>query len=252
MTRRLRRVVGSVGLVAVCTLALLGATSVTPAHAKGDIVVAAASDLRPAFTELAASFEKATGSKITLSFGSSGQLAQQLKNGAPFQVFASASAQFVDDVLSAGVGDPKTKEVYAYGRLVVFAPGRRVTLGELADPSIKRIVIANPAHAPYGKAAVEALTAAGVYAAVKDRLVLAESVGDALRIAQSGNAEAGIVARSLAPDGMLVAESLHAPIAQTIVVTDAKSPTARRFVAYVRGPIGRAALARAGFRVPTH
>src|ERR1044071_3039862 len=176
------------------------ATTTTPASAAtapkidGALKVAAASDLTFAFKDLGAAYEKKTGQKVEFSFGSTGLLAKQLAEGAPFDVFAAANVSFIDDVVKAGACDASTKSDYAIGRLAMWAPNDPkvappATLNDLTDKRFVKIAIANPEHAPYGKAAVEAMTAAGIYDAVKSKLVYGENVSQTLQFAQSGNAE---------------------------------------------------------------
>lgn len=221
-----------------------------------ELTVAAAADLRPAFTELGRAYEARTGTEVTFSFGSSGQLAQQLVNGAPFGVFASASADFVDEVLDAGRGDPATKATYAFGRIVVWSPGRRYDLTDLAGDDVRRVAIANPEHAPYGRAAREALQRAGILDAVEPKLVLGENVADTQRLARSGNADAAIVALSLAVaapgEWTRIPERLHEPLEQALVVTAEgdRAAAARRFAAFVTSPDGRRVMRRYGFLLP--
>jgi len=224
--------------------------------AKEPLLIGAASDLRPAFTELAKRYEQQTGTKVTLTFGASGQLAQQLENGAPFALFASASIDYVDAVLKAGRGDRSTRAIYAYGRLALWSPDRRVTLADLNDPALKTIAVADPDHAPYGKAAVQALRSAGLYAEVKNKLVYGDNVAATQQLAASGNADVAIIARALAlhSGGHMtpVPERLHEPIAQGLLVTGtgAAAQQARTFVALLKSPDGQALLAKDGFILP--
>jgi molybdate transport system substrate-binding protein len=222
----------------------------------GTLSIAAASDLRPAFTRLAREHERRTGDRVVLSFGSSGQLAQQIANGAPFDLFASASVAYVDAVLAAGRGDPGTKSTYAFGRIVVWSRDRAYELEDLAGGDVRRVAIANPEHAPYGQAARQALERAGVLAEVQPKLVLGENVSDTQRLAASGNADAAVVALSLAvaSDGRWtrVPARLHDPLEQALVVTEEGegARSARRFAAMLDGREGRAAMRRYGFLLP--
>lgn len=236
------------------------------------LIVAGAADLRPAFTELGASFEERSGVPITFSFGSSGLLAQQLIEGAPMDVYASADAAFVDRVLDAGVGDAATRTTYAIGRITIWsrtsAWGGWSTLADVAaDPDVRIIAIANPEHAPYGRAAKQALEAAGVWDDVRPRLVFGENISDTQRLAATGNADVAIVALSLAlaadaaqgadgpSDGrwVLIDDSLHAPLRQDLIVT-ATAPdritAAERFLAHLASEEGQAVMRRSGFVRP--
>lgn len=243
--------------LALVALLLAGCASAPSAAPQDEpLLVAAASDLQGAFTELAETYTAQTGRPVRFSFGSSGQLAEQLKNGAPFELYASASARYVDEVLAAGRGEPASRAEYAVGRLAVWTPDEEVALGELVAPRFRRIAIANPEHAPYGLAAHQALDSAGVLDRVQDRLVLGESVTDTLRLATSGNADAALVALSLVVDGagryVVVPEQAHAPLRQALLVTapPARQEAAQAFADLVLAPEGRRLLARYGFGAP--
>jgi molybdate transport system substrate-binding protein len=250
-----RRFAGVLGVLAVVLASCGTAQSGTSTDAQ-ELLVAAASDLRPAFEEIGRQFESDHDAEVTFSFGSSGLLAQQVIRGAPFDVFVAANEQFVDDVIAASVGRGETKQRYAIGRLAMWSGvdgDSPASVEDLALPRFRRIVIANPEHAPYGIAARQALEAAGVFDAVQDRLVYGESVSDAQRIVETGNADVGIIALSLAMAAggthTLVPMALHAPLVQSLVVTatDANERLARKFTAFVTGPRGREIMARNGF-----
>jgi molybdate transport system substrate-binding protein len=223
--------------------------------AQASIKVAAASDLSAAFEEVGKALAK-QGPAPVFSFGSSGLLAKQLTQGAPFDVFAAAHVSYVDEVLKAGVGDPSTKALFARGRLVVWVPKGKDTprnLKDLATSPYVKIAIANPEHAPFGKAAVQALTSAGVYEQVKAKLVFGENVRQALQYGLSGNADASIVSLShvLTSPGTFyeVPTELFQPIDLAIVVCS-RNPEARRFVQFVGSEPGRAILRRFGYLFP--
>lgn len=247
-------------IVAACAGPTADRTSATsrPTAPTAEITVAAASDVRPAFEELGRRFEADTGTKVTFVFGSSGQLKEQVLNGAPFDVFASADVAYVDEAIGADQAIGSTKATYAFGRIVVYWPDhadQAISLDALADPRVRNVAIANPEHAPYGAAAKQALEASGVYERVKSKRVLGENVSDTLRLATSGNADAAIVARSLVYDidpssWALVDDSLHQPIEQALVVTRA-DPTHRdaatAFAEFVNSAGGRRVMNRYGF-----
>lgn len=223
------------------------------------VVIAAASDLRFAFTGLGAQFEATTGIAATFTFGSSGQLKEQIINGAPFDLFASANEQFALDVVNAGKGWPETLQPYAMGRIVVMARSGidvPTSITELARENFTRIAIANPSHAPYGIAAREALQAVGIYEDVKSRLVFGENVSDTLRLVETGNVDAAIVALSLAIVGdmpyELVPENLHEPLKQSLVVTKTgeNENNARSFVEFLYSENGRRVMESYGFVLP--
>ena len=228
-------------------------------HAVERITVAAASDLRPAFDELGRAFTAETGIEVTFSYGSSGLLREQILDGAPFDLFASADAGDVDQVIRAGRGDPSTRSEYARGRLAIWtAEGREppASIEDLTDARFGTVAIANPEHAPYGRAAQQALRAAGIDDDLDDRLVYGENVVDAFRIVGSGNAGAGIVARSLvvAERGraVVVPERFHEPLRQTLVVTaqGQQADAAVRFAAALTSATGREVMDRHGFAPP--
>ncbi|CAN5409346.1 molybdate ABC transporter substrate-binding protein [soil metagenome] len=241
------------GLLALPTAC--GSRSVTP-----EIVVAAASDLTFAFRELGERFETETGTRVLFTFGSSGQLAQQILHGAPVDLFASANLRFVDELETADRLVPGTRAVYARGYLTLWtrADATRVPerIEDLARPEYRRIAIANPQHAPYGVAAREALQAAGLWETLQPRLVYGENIRQTLQFAESGNAEVAIVALALAlaTDGrwVQVPEQLHQPLDQALAVVrgSANEADARRFAALVTGEEGRAVLRRYGFGIP--
>ena len=225
------------------------------------IRVAAASDLTLAFAELARRFEQQTGSKVALTFGSSGLLAKHLREGAPFDVFASANTTFVEGLVKDGACDGATQAMYALGHLVVWtkrgsvAPPTRVT--ELADPRFRRIAIANPENAPYGQAAEQALRALGLHETLKSRLVIGENIRQTMQFAESENAEAALVALSLAvsaKDGVYlpIDAALHAPIKQALVVCKhgGSAEGGRAFARFVNGSEGRAVMRAHGLLLP--
>lgn len=172
-----------------------------------ELVVAAAADLSAALKEVSDGYEKKTGVKVKLSFGASGALTQQIQNGAPFDLFFSADMDYPHQLIAAGDAEGASLYQYAVGRLVLWVPAdssldlQRLGMNAVLDPSVKKIAIANPQHAPYGRAAVAALQHAGVYDRVADRLVLGENVAQAAQFVESGNAQAGFVAlaHALAP-----------------------------------------------------
>ncbi len=222
--------------------------------------VAAASDLQRAFTELGAEFKTRTGITPEFNFGSSGLLAKQIEQGAPFFLFASANKAFADQVVKAGRCDGETGRLYAQGRIVVWtAPGKKapMALTDLANPEFKRIGIANPDHAPYGVAARQALESAGVWSSIQDKMVLGENIQATMLIAKNGDVDAAIVALSLAvvADGgtsLKIDPSLHAPLDQKLVVCGkgAEADAARRFADFVDSREGREVMSRYGFQLP--
>ena len=201
-------------------LALLAAV----AHAQ-PVAVAAAADLQAVLPALAARFEQSGATRVVPTFGSSGNFYAQIQNGAPFDLFLSADIAYPRRLVQSGLADPGTLRRYAVGRLVVWTrsdSGIDIGAGlqALAGPRVGRIALANPEHAPYGQAAVAALAREGLYDTLRARFVLGENISQAAQFAQSGNADVGLVALSLALAPAMkasgvwveVPSSLHAPI----------------------------------------
>ncbi|MGH9577387.1 MAG: molybdate ABC transporter substrate-binding protein [Terriglobales bacterium] len=227
--------------------------------------MAAAADVTFAFKEVAAGFEKKTGHTLRVTSGSSGNFFAQIRNGAPFDVFFSADAEYPRTLEAEGLTQPGSLYVYAIGRIVVWAPRGSLDFTKegmraLLAPSIRKIAIANPRHAPYGRAAVAALKHFGIYEQVESRLVFGENVAQAAQFVESGNAQAGIIALSLASapqmsgrgEQWLIPEESHPRLEQAaVVLRAARSPkTARALLDYLRGPEGQAILKRYGFQLP--
>lgn len=228
------------------------------APAAAPVQVAAAADLTLAFEELGRAFEKQTGREIRFSFGSTGFLARQIREGAPFDLFAAANVAYIDEVVAAGECNGATKAPYARGQIAIWTKRGGVKppagLEDLADPRFQRIAIANPDHAPYGQAAKEALESAGVWRVVAPRLVLGENVRQTLQFAESGNVEAAVVALALVAGDRenpwrRVDQRLHRPIDQALVVCgNGRNRTGgAAFAHFVGSGEGRAILQRYGF-----
>jgi molybdate transport system substrate-binding protein len=230
-----------------------------------EIRIAAAADLKFAMGELSGKFEKQSGTKVNVTYGSSGNFFSQLQNGAPFDLFFSADIEYPKKLAAAGLAEPGTLYEYALGRIVIWTPAdSKVDVTEegwkaLLDASVEKIAIANPEHAPYGRAAVAALQKAGIYESVKAKLVYGENISQAAQFVQSGNVQAGILAMSLAVspamrDGKrwVIPAEMHAPLEQAaIVLKDAKNKdAARAFLEFVKSAAGRPILEKYGFTVP--
>ncbi|MGQ0664032.1 MAG: molybdate ABC transporter substrate-binding protein [Pseudomonadota bacterium] len=234
--------------------------------AAGAPVVAAAADLGFVLGEIAELFARETGQSVRLAFGSSGNFARQIAQGGPFELFLSADEAYVRQLkeksLTADEG-----VVYGVGRLVIFAPlgsplRPDAELGDLraalSDGRLKRLAIANPDHAPYGRAAREALIRAGLWEALQGRLVLGENASQAAQFALSGAAEGGLIPYALALSPALAARGTavllpadwHAPLIQRMVLIANAGPTARAFYAFLQGPAARAVFERFGFVLP--
>lgn len=244
-------------------VALILAISTVPGTV--EVQVAAASDLRFALGEIAGQFERLRGVRVRITLGSSGQLAAQIEQGAPFDVFFSADETFVRTLADRGAIRRDSIRLYALGRIVLWVRADSpvdvgIGFGALTDGRVRYVAIANPAHAPYGAAAEQALKSAGVYDRVQSKLVLGENISQTLQFVQTGNADAGIVALSLAvapaikPAGRywLVPSYLHRPIRQAVGVTmrSAQPALAAAFVAFVNSPSGREIMRRYGFTLP--
>ena len=224
--------------------------------------VSAAADLQFAMPELVAGFEKKNIATLQVSYGSSGNFFTQIQNGAPFDLFFSADSEYVKRLDAAGLSEPGTTGIYAMGRLVLWTRAdaavdvRRDGWKALLDSRVEKIAIANPAHAPYGKAAEAALRSAGIYDQVKGKLVFGENISQTAQFVQSGNAQVGLVALSLAispamKDGRRweVPADAYPPIEQSAVVLrhSKNVVTARAFLDFVRGEQGREILRKYGF-----
>lgn len=244
-------------------LALVAAFLPLEARAQG-LRVAAASDLQAALPAIAAQFEKETAQHVTLTFGSSGNFATQIENGAPFDVFMSADIAYPKRLVQAGLAERGSLYEYATGRLVLWArndSGIDVArgLGVLADARVRRIAIANPAHAPYGRAAIAAIRHEQLYDRVHAKLVLGENISQAAQFAQSGNADVGVIALALALGPSLqtigayveVPAAFYPPIEQgaVIVSSSKQKPLATRFVDGLKQPAAKSILQRFGFAV---
>ena len=213
-----------------------------------------------AFEEIGREFQKATGTKVVFNFGSSGMLAKQIENGAPVDLFAAANVDYVSQLEKKGLIIPDTKKIYARGRLVIWTPRNSVIriekLADLTSPEVKRIAIANPEHAPYGIAAKQALEHAGLWEAVKTKLVFGENIRQTMQYAQTGNVEVALVSLSLTAENdgqwVLVPEELHNPLDQAFaVIKGAKNEAAARaFAAFAVGAQGQAVMKRYGFTLP--
>jgi molybdate transport system substrate-binding protein len=237
------------------------------AEAQTPLRIAAASDLQSVFPALTAHFERDTGHMVDVSFGSSGNFFAQLQNGAPFDLFFSADVDYPRRLVSSGLTVPGTLAEYARGRIVLWT--RNDThldlargLAILAEPGVRRIAIANPEHAPYGRAAVAALRHEQLHDRVRGKFVLGENISQAAQFAQSGNADAGIIALSLALVPAMRASghyveipaSYHPPIEQAAVVlrSSRQLDVARQFLVFLQRPESQRALQEAGFVIPVH
>ncbi len=248
--RRMRRFLP---LLAVATI---GCGSRATLPARNEINVATAANLTRVFAELGQIFENQTGIHLVTSFGATAQLAQQIEHGAPYDVFAAADTEHVDELARKGLIIPDTRAVYARGKLVLWVPDNRTRVDriqDLATPGITHIAIANPQLAPYGRAAVEALHALHLWETLQPRIVFAQNVSMATQYAATGNADAAFTALALVYDRdgrkIEVPGNLHTPIDQAIAVlrSSTKTEQARKFVAFLTGMTAREILKRYGY-----
>jgi molybdate transport system substrate-binding protein len=249
-----------IGAAIVCVAVLVLPAAARTQGPSPPLIVFAAADLGPAFRQLAPQFERDAHAKVTIVPGSTGTLVQQIRNGAPADVFFAASESAVADLNQDALVLMQSRRLYARGRLVVVTLKSSAlqpnNVNDLADPRFRRIAIANPAHAPYGLAAQQALQKAGLWAGIEPKLVYGENVQQAVQFVQSGSADAGIVARSVVEDASLtwkiVDSSLHAPLNQfAVVLTHARQPAlALSFIDFVNGARGRSVMKHFGFLIP--
>ncbi|HTW58600.1 MAG TPA: molybdate ABC transporter substrate-binding protein [Terriglobales bacterium] len=264
MRKNMRCVLGLA--LAACLLAGVATTSALAESGSTEIVVAAAADLSTALREIADNYEKQTGTKIKLSFAASGALTQQIENGAPFDVFFSADMGYPNQIIAAGDADRATLFEYAVGKLVLWAPADSLLDVEhkgidiLLDPSVKKIAIANPQHAPYGRAAEATLKHYHLYDKVSGRLVLGENIAQAAQFVESGNAQAGFVAlahaASPAMEGkgkywVIPAEAYPALAQGAVVLTHSRhKKEAAAFLQYMKSKEATDVLRKYGFTLP--
>jgi len=231
-----------------------------------EITVAAAADMSAVLPEIVSAYSKKTGQNVKLSFGASGNLTNQIRNGAPFDVFFSADESFPQQLIDEGLAYGGTLYRYAVGRLVLWVPNdspldlQKLGIQALLDTSVKKIAIANPTTAPYGRAAAGALRRFGIYDQVSSKFVVGENISQAAQFVESGNAQAGLIALShaLAPamksKGRYWAVPLDAyPTLNQAAVVLSKSKqqsSANAFLEFVRGPETTSLLKNYGFSLP--
>lgn len=247
-------------LAAVAPAPTLAQSASPPPH------VAAAADLQFALPEIFAAFTRAGGAPLKFSFGSSGSFARQIVQGAPFELFLAADERYVAQVMAAQRADGSGRH-YASGRLVLFLPqGSPIRADrELADFAaavkdgrLQRLALANPEHAPYGRAAREVLERRGLWPALQGRLALGDNAAQAAQFAASGAAQAGLIPLALARAPALAGRGAfvtlpaewHAPLQQTLVLLKGAGATAHAFADFLRGHEAREILARNGFGLP--
>jgi len=250
--------------ISASLLALLFFLGARNAHAQS-LRIAAASDLQFALADLAAQYEKQLGAKLAVTYGSSGNFFAQIQNGAPFDLFFSADIAYPQKLIDAGFAEADSRTTYAFGRIVLWLPPESPLIpanlrwNTLLDARIQKIAIANPDHAPYGRAAVAALQKAGLYEQVKFKLVYGENISQAAQFVFSGSAQAGILAFSLATSPAMktgkyweIPRELYSPLEQAVVLlkSSPNKRAARAFLAFLQTEAARATLARYGFTLP--
>ena len=235
-------------------------TSVTPSTIP-KLRIAAAADLTLAFKEIATQFEQETKILTEITFGSTGTTAMQIENGAPYDVFAAADVAYIDGLNKKGLIIADTQQLYGQGRIgIATLKGSNLSIKDLQDladnPMVKKIAIAEPSHAPYGKAAKQALEYRNLWVKVERKMVYGQNIQDTLSTLKSGNVDAAIIALSIVkPDEVdftLIDGSWHAPLNQTMAIlkTTKQEENARKFVAYVNGEKGRVVMKKYGFLLP--
>jgi len=214
-----------------------------------DLVVAAASDLAPLTTALAKAF-----GPVRFTIASSGSLAHQIENGAPFDVYLSADENYVKELVAASKIGADTVVIYARGRIAVWSPKFPVrSLEDLTKPEIKHVALANPEHAPYGAAARAALENSGVWTAIQPKIVYGENVRQAVQFAESGNADAALASWTLLKGrGTLIPANLYPPIRQAggIVKSTSNAVAARNFLQFLISARGRTIFEENGLFEP--
>ncbi|HMW02075.1 MAG TPA: molybdate ABC transporter substrate-binding protein [Acidobacteriota bacterium] len=245
-------------LILVLAWAEPGCTLPPDNRAPEPLRVAAAADLNPALQEMTTFFQQRTGQPVEINFGSTGLLTRQIEQGAPVDLFFAADQSYTDQLRKQGLVLEKSTTPYAQGYLAGWqradAPRRVTSLAELTNSAIRRIAIANPDHAPYGKAAIQALQAAKIYDQVQSKLILAENISQAFQYVSTGNADVGLVAKSLVPsrtEGHVfpIDSGLYQPLNQTLcILKRTQHPDqSRRLAEFVLSPEGQQILQKYGF-----
>ena len=236
------------------------------AFAQQELTVAAAADLQSVMQEIASRFEKTAGAHVKLSFGSSGNFFAQIQNGAPFDLFFSADVDYPKKLDAAGLAAPGSLYQYARGRIVLWVPKNSPVdvskgLSAVADPAVRKLAIADPTHAPYGRAAQAALQKSGLWNDVSVKLVLGQNISQTAQFVQSGNADAGILALSLVLSPAMkdqgkyfeIQQELYPPLQQAAIILSRSQhkELAERFMQFLKSDQIRALLKQYGFSTGT-
>jgi molybdate transport system substrate-binding protein len=240
--------------------ALIAAAGCAKQLSDDTLTIGAAASMRFVLEEAALAYRQETGREIALVFGSTGDLARQIEAGAPLDLFIAAGREHVEQLVRSGRLAAGTEKVFAVGRIVLATnkvSGLQLfSLDALLAAEVDRIAIANPNHAPYGRAAKEALQTTGIWEQIEPKIVYGETAGQVLQFIQSGNAQAGIIALALADvpeiSYIIIDDSLHNPLEQMLGLVEGSPRTAEAaaFSQYLTGPAGSAILERYGFQVP--
>jgi molybdate transport system substrate-binding protein len=253
-------------LLALCRRAVLAAgllPGLAPAALAQAPQIAVAASVKPAMDELAVAFKQTSGMDVSVVYGASGNFTRQIRQGAPFQLFLSADEGFIFQLADAGLAADRG-DVYAEGRLALFVPNGSVLKADaaladlraaIADGRVTRFAIANPEHAPYGRAAEQVLQGQGLWEPLQGRLAIGEDIAQAVRFASSGSAQGGLVAYSLVLTPQvrslgsfaLVPADWHLPLRQRMALLNNAGPVARAFYAYLRSPAARVIFRKHGF-----
>jgi molybdate transport system substrate-binding protein len=236
--------------------ALLGSCG-TPPPTDRKLTVAAAANLMDVFGEVGRAFQAKTGVEVIFSYGSTAQLATQIDNGAPFDLFAAADTEHVDSLVATGKLLGESRAIYALGQLALWipegGPGSVREVKDLGGPQIRFVAMAQPELAPYGQASVEVLKGTGLWDAVKPKLVYGTSISMAKQFAASGSANAAFTAYSLVlhEKGTIlkIDSRLYQPIEQAmgVVTASAHMEEAKQFRSFLLGADGRKMLADSGY-----
>lgn len=249
-----------------CWLALAALCPAATAGAEESPVVAAAANVQFALEEIGGAYLKKSGLRVRVSPGSSGNLARQIRQGAPYQIFLSADERYVLELARDGFSEDEGV-LYSIGRIAIIVPHGSPLKADgslndlraaISNGRLKKFAIANPEHAPYGRRAEEALRRAGLWDAIRDHLVYGENVAQTAQFAISGNAEGGIIAYSLARAEKvsalgafeLIPEDQHSPLRQRMVLIKGAGQRARRFYQFLQQPEARAVFRTHGFALP--
>jgi molybdate transport system substrate-binding protein len=243
-----------------CFLFAVGCKSDATRNGEQNLTIAAAANLTDAFAEIGPKFTSKTGIKVVFSFGATADLAKQIENGAPFDVFAAADSEHVEQLETKGLLTPGTRAIYARGRLVMWLPPnsslKAERIQDITAKQFERIAIAKPDVAPYGRATIESLRALGIWDQIEQRVIYGQNVSQTKQYVATGNAEVAFIPLALVKPGegtyIEVGDELHQPIDQAlgIVKESAKQEAARRFVQFLLSPEGQELMSKKGYRMP--